>query len=147
MMLLLVLAANFSCEDDIKDIPLQYQKCDCDHEAKFYRTYEVNHILLFDAEKVTYNDLPIHTYNGLESISYMICNFTLKEAAITSLNPNSYGLSTICNFPFSEIGDIPKKGIYVSFIGDGYETCNPTMEIPENFYDDIVLTTLKIYTK
>jgi len=146
--ILVVLAANFSCEDDIKDIPLQYQKCDCDHEAKFLGTYEDNHILLLDAEKVTDNDIPKLSGDGKECIDYIMCNFTIKGALIISKCPGGmFGYGTICNFPFDKIVFIPKEGMYVSLTCDEYEECNPTMTFPEYSYSDIVLTTLKIYTK
>jgi hypothetical protein len=150
--ILLLAAGGFSScgkeKEDTGDIPLKYQKCECDHATEFIKTFTANNILLLDAEKVTYEQIMGLAKNEEQPFKYVICNFTAGGGAMFITNPGHpiIGYADICNFPFDFPWDIDEKGIRISIVADDYEKCQPVSTIG-HIYSDIILTSLKIHTK
>ena len=128
-------------------VSIQYLKCECDREVQYRRQTSEKNILLLDAEKVTYDELPWFSENSKE-IKYVICDFSLKVASFKIYpKPNWLRVAYICNFPFDSSWDIPKEGIFISFTAEEFESCKGWSPNPETSCSDIVLTSLKIQTK
>jgi hypothetical protein len=123
-----------------KNIPLTYQKCECNDDPEFIAHISFENILLTD-ESMDSRLKPI-------SIN---CDFMTREAALVQNGFIGIGermLYRICNFPFDSYPwDIPEEGILISFEADEYQKCTSIEDVPNYFYHDIVLTSLKIQTR
>jgi hypothetical protein len=150
--ILLILAGSLvSCgkdEDEMKEIPLEYEECPCEHGGVTNVDVTENGILMFDVSLTSPEEIATITRKGVEDtdeiIPWVTVDFASEQEA-ARLYRGIYSAYLICNFPKDIIksGDIPHEGILISLKGKvtcdrgGYDT----------YYYELSLTSLKIQTK
>ena len=135
-----------STNEETIDIALEEVMCPCDHEVDIWEyPFLEKNILLFDAAKTSLEDMKKISFDSKDGGSRFIIMGHESEQALYIRN--HYNMGYICNFPEMLDWNIPSTGLRISCSGDVFATCESKVGIPEYFYSNIVLTSLKIHTK
>lgn len=147
---LLFALAGAGCEkeEEYEDVPLENIKCPCEHEVAFINAISIENILLFDAEKTSWDEMKAQTFDG-EKSEFVAYSEESKSMIFYSIRTTATGIGYVCNIP-DKIDDwsIPLTGVVISFFADTFEPCSspPSIGVSQTNYE-IILTTLKRRTK
>jgi hypothetical protein len=152
MTVLLILSISFSScrkdKEEMEEILLEYVKCPCEHETNKQQTFNtISNVLIFDTSKFTQKQT--ENFEGFPSEQpYILFDpVTGNAVLLTNYGPQWIWNGVICNFPVQFNWKIPVDGMRISITYEVFEKCEPMGFIPEHFYFDVVLTSLKIQTK
>lgn len=132
------------CENNsqYEDIPIELPHYPYGQEGDFIKQVSCNDILLFDASKITFDEMKRISADGEKStfISYDKSD----SIPLFSIRNTMTGVGYICNFPdVVKNWNINPTGTYISIVADEFLLLNNGYGISANTYSILILKSFK----